>query len=262
MYSINNIFKVSAIQLLIFSNTIIFLFIEIFQLHFIYEQLGLRSNDFFQLWQPLSYLFLHGDVWHLFFNMLMLWMFGQDIERKWGKYNFTRYFFVVGIGSGILTILYQIGSHTPIIGSSGAVYGIILAYALNYPNRIVYFFGFLPIKVKYMILIFTVLDFTGLFTPGYSNISHITHISGLLIGLVILARKGMIPSFNLWIMNIKIKKLLQTQKNLNDSNDILIYRANIILEKLKDASWEDLTMEEEQILKDVSDKFFHDSRPN
>ena len=164
----------------------------------------------------------------------------------------------------MLTILYHLvaGTSCRLIGASGAVYGVILAYALMYPNRKVYLLGVFEIKVKYMMLIFVLSDFVGLFSSSYSNVSYITHIFGLLLGIILLARKQALSAVNLWIINFKIKRLLKNEEDLDESNEILIYRANMILEKLNEQSWDELTSEEERVLRDVSDKFFDNNSPN
>ena len=260
-----NLNQFPGIKFIIVCNIFVFLIIQTFvSQSFIYNSLSLQSYESFQLWQPMTYLFLHGSFWHLFVNMFMLWMFGRSLQSKWGISRFVKYYFFIGIGSGLLTIFYHfiIGTSCRLIGASGAVYGVIVAYALMHPNRKVYLFGILEIKVKFMMLIFVLSDFIGLFSSSSSNVSYITHISGLFLGIILLARKQIVASFNLWRINFKIKRLLNNEDDLSTSNEILIYRANMILEKLSDKSWDELTSEEERVLKDVSDKFFDSNRPN
>jgi len=108
--------------------------------------LGLRPLDVFRelrLWQPITYMFLHGGIFHILFNMLVLWMFGVELERMWGSRFFTKYYFVTGLGAAATTILLgflpgAFGSqlYTSLtIGASGAVYGVLLAYALSLYRR-------------------------------------------------------------------------------------------------------------------------------
>ncbi|MBN2781493.1 MAG: rhomboid family intramembrane serine protease, partial [Candidatus Marinimicrobia bacterium] len=92
----------------------------------------------FFLWQPLTYMFLHGGFMHLFFNMFALWMFGTELERQWGTKFFLKFYFISGIGAGILSAVIQPASTIPIIGASGAIYGILLGFAMMYPDRIIY----------------------------------------------------------------------------------------------------------------------------
>jgi membrane associated rhomboid family serine protease len=112
------------------------------------------------LWQPVSYMFLHAGFMHLIFNMLALWMFGVDLERRWGQRAFYRYYFVCGVGAALTTILVGLLPLAstravyviPTIGASGAIYGLLLAYAILFPNRIIYYFIF-PIPVRIYVLL-------------------------------------------------------------------------------------------------------------
>ncbi|MBT4383303.1 MAG: rhomboid family intramembrane serine protease, partial [Candidatus Marinimicrobia bacterium] len=88
----------------------------------------------FMLWQPITYLFFHGGIWHVLINMFVLWMFGGELERLWGKRHFLKYYFSTGVGAGLITMMFGLNSMTPIIGASGAVYGVLLAYGITYPN--------------------------------------------------------------------------------------------------------------------------------
>ena len=97
------------------------------------------------IWQPFTYLFLHGGIWHVLINMFVLWMFGSELERLWGRHEFLKFYFITGIGSGLVTMLFDLQSMTPIVGASGAVYGVLLAYGLTYPNRTVYLLSLIHI---------------------------------------------------------------------------------------------------------------------
>ena len=92
----------------------------------------------FFIWQFFTYMFLHGGFWHLFLNMFILWMFGSEIERYWGSREFLKYYFITGVGAGFLSWLTAMNSPVPTIGASGAIYGILVAYGMMFPNRPVY----------------------------------------------------------------------------------------------------------------------------
>ncbi len=138
------------------------------------------------LWQLVTYLFLHGGVFHLFFNLLGLWMFGGELENFLGSKRFLRYFFFCGIGAGVCTLIftpvpYQ---HIPVIGASGAIYGILLAYGWLFPNRLIYLYFLFPIPAKYFVIFFGLIEFfSSLEGPG-GGVSHLTHLGGLLFGLL------------------------------------------------------------------------------
>ncbi len=141
----------------------------------------------FMIWQPFTYMFFHGDIWHVLINMFVLWMFGSELERLWGKKVFLNYYFTTGIGSGIITMFFGLQSMIPIVGASGAVYGVLVAYGLTYPNRTVYLYGLIPIKSLWFTIGIGFIAFLSSFNNG-SQISHLTHLSGMIIGYVILKK--------------------------------------------------------------------------
>src|SRR5262247_3223129 len=106
----------------------------------------------FYVWQLVTYIFLHDGIFHILFNMLGLWMFGSDLERVWGSRQFTKYFFICGIGAGLFTVLLTPNSGVPVIGASGAIYGVLLAFGLLFPDRIIIFMIF-PIPAKWFVAI-------------------------------------------------------------------------------------------------------------
>ncbi len=111
------------------------------------------------VWQIVTYLFLHGGFGHLFWNMFPLWMFGSELERYWGGKEFLRFFLITGIGAGLLSIAVQPFSPVPTIGASGAVYGVLMAYGLMFPERMVYLYFLFPVKVKYFVAFLGIVTF-------------------------------------------------------------------------------------------------------
>lgn len=157
-----------------------------------------------RIWQPFTYLFLHGGILHLVLNMLFLWMFGADLERMWGSRKFYRYYFLCGIGAGIITVLVKTAvdfsgtgsSLIPTIGASGAIYGIILAAALAFPNRQVWIFPF-PITIPLSIFAIAagVIEFLSSLSPGGDSVAHVCHLGGMLVGYLYLRRGSFLYSF-------------------------------------------------------------------
>jgi membrane associated rhomboid family serine protease len=142
------------------------------------------------LWQPFTYLFLHGNLMHILFNLFALWMFGSDLERTWGSRQFLFYFFLCGVGAAIFDVLLQPSAQIPTIGNSGAVYGVLLAFALLFPDRPIFLWFVIPVKAKWFVLGMGVIEFVmSLSSPG-SGISHIAHVGGMLIGLIYLRGGG------------------------------------------------------------------------
>ena len=156
---------------------------------------GLHPKDVihfpFFIWQVATYLFLHGGWAHIIFNLLALWMFGSDLERLWGPRRFLFYFFFTGIGAGIFNVLLQPNETTATIGNSGAVYGILLAYGLLFPDRQILIWFVIPIKAKWLVLIMGVLEFANSLSLPGSNISHIAHLGGMLFGFLYLRGGGL-----------------------------------------------------------------------
>jgi membrane associated rhomboid family serine protease len=138
------------------------------------------------LWQFITYMFLHGGVFHILFNMLTLYMFGNELERYWGAARFLRYYLITGIGAGVCSWIVGSESSIAIVGASGAIYGILLAYGLLYPNRIIYLNLLLPIKVKWMVLVIGAVAFLSSVTGGEPGVAHVAHLGGMLVGYVML----------------------------------------------------------------------------
>lgn len=141
----------------------------------------------FYIWQPFTYLFLHGGFMHILFNMLGLWFFGKDLEEIWGTRRFLQFYFFCGVGAGLFVVLgnYLVGTpQIPTVGASGAIYGIMLVCAVLWPDRIVIFYIF-PIKLKYLVMILGALAFFSL-SDLNSGVSNVAHLSGMLFGYVFL----------------------------------------------------------------------------
>jgi membrane associated rhomboid family serine protease len=151
----------------------------------------------FAIWQLVTYLFLHGGLTHLLFNMLALWMFGTPLERDWGTRQFLKYYFICGIGAGICDVAMNAAMGnwlTSTIGASGAIYGLLLAFGVCYPEQTV-LMGFLfPIKAKYMVMIYAAIELY--LSVGVNNgISNIAHLGGMVVGLIYL--KSRLPKLKL-----------------------------------------------------------------
>ena len=146
------------------------------------------------IWQPLTYMFMHGGVFHILFNMLVLWMFGVQLERVWGSRFFLRYYLVAGAGAALVTLVAcwlpfafaPMTYVTPTIGASGATYGLLLAFALYYPEAPILMFLMFPIPAKYFVMILGAISFIS--APRGGGIAHVTHLGGLLAGYLYLRR--------------------------------------------------------------------------
>jgi membrane associated rhomboid family serine protease len=140
-------------------------------------------------------MFLHGSPFHIFFNMLTLFMFGNELERYWGTHRFLNYYFVTGIGAGICSWVVAPNSGSVIIGASGAIYGLLLAYGMTYPNRIVYVNFLLPIKVKWLVLIMGAMAFVSSIGGTDTGVANIAHLGGMVIGFLYLKGKEWLDKY-------------------------------------------------------------------
>lgn len=146
------------------------------------------KNNYF-LWQLLTYMFLHAGFSHILFNFLALWMFGGELENYWGSKKFLRFFLFCGIGAGICTVLFtpEIYQRIPVIGASGAIYGLLLAFGWLFPNRLIYIYFLFPIPAKYFVIIFGLIEFFSSIGGAGGGVSHLTHLGGLIFGFFYMA---------------------------------------------------------------------------
>ena len=158
---------------------------------------GLRPADIFgrlHVWQPITYMFLHAGIFHILFNMLALWMFGVELERTWGSRYFLQYYFVCGVGAAMTTVLLSFvpGAfgeqlyYSLTIGASGAVYGVLLAYALYFPNRPIYYMMIFPLPAKVFVAIIGAISLLSSMSGPGGGIAHTTHLGGLVAGYLYL----------------------------------------------------------------------------
>ena len=175
-----------AIKLLIAVNVAAFLVALVVPA--VTQLLGLRPADLVErlyLWQLVTYMFLHGGIFHILFNMLALWMFGVELERMWGSRYFTKFYFVSGTGAALTTLVVSflpgLGDdvyYAVTIGASGAVYGVLLAYALYFPHRPIYMYFVFPIPAKYFVMIIGAISLLASMGAG-SGVAHTAHLGGL-----------------------------------------------------------------------------------
>ncbi len=140
----------------------------------------------FFIWQLVTYMFLHspGAIFHIVFNMLVLWMFGCDIERLWGWRRFLRYYFITGIGAGLAHCIFGLFQSNPVLGASGAIYGIFVAFAMLYPTRTVLFMLIIPMTARQLVLILAGIELLSV--GSVDGIAHLAHLGGALTGYLIL----------------------------------------------------------------------------
>ena len=221
------------------------------------------STGLFRIWQPLTYMFMHGSFDHLFFNMFSLWMFGSALENYWGSKRFLFYYLVCGIGAGLLNMLVP-GAHVS-VGASGAVYALLLAFGMMWPNNYIYLYFLVPIRTKWFIIGMIVIElFEGIFRST-DGIAHFAHLGGMLIGfLIILYWKrhgGMTGDFSIknWFNSLKNRKKYTRYEEVYDkvprSDEEYNYQKaqkerdiDAILDKVAKSGYESLSKEEKDFL--------------
>jgi membrane associated rhomboid family serine protease len=207
--------------------------------------------DHYWLWQPFTYLFLHGGIFHWLFNMLILWMFGAELERRWGTVEFLKYFFLTGVGAAVCVLLMSPHSPSPTIGASGAVFGLIVAFAFLFPHSVMYLYFLIPMKVWQAAILFAVIElFAGLEGAGGSGISRFAHLGGMLTGYLYLKfSAGIVIQVKGWFRSIKSAPVLKRKPvELHEVTDELVSRVDKILDKVLSQGVESLTPEEKRIM--------------
>ena len=137
-------------------------------------------------WQPATYLFLHAGWFHIIFNLFALWMFGSDLERQWGSNKFLFYFFLTGAGAGLFCVLLEPSNKIPTIGCSGAIFGLLLAYGMLFPDRPIYLYMIVPIKAKWFVVVMGVIELVASYSDATSGVNHVAHLGGMLFGYLYL----------------------------------------------------------------------------
>lgn len=234
----------------------------------------------FYPWQLITYQFMHGSLSHIFFNMFALWMFGMEIENYWGSKKFLYFYLLCGVAAGLLHMFISPlfgGAAAPTIGASGAIYGVMAAFALLFPNRLIFLYFFIPVKAKYFITIMIVMEFM-LVDSAHSSIAHLAHLGGALAGLIFILLD---KNTNAEIKNLFNKSYYRTDKSfnpfgnvsekfrknrtnvdeakyydINEKKDDEITQADIdaILDKISQSGYQNLTDREKKILFEASKK--------
>jgi membrane associated rhomboid family serine protease len=143
---------------------------------------------YFAVWQLVTYMFLHAGFGHILWNMLALWMFGADLEQLWGMKRFLKFYFFCGIGAGVCVVVLNYllpwgNPRIPTIGSSGAIFGILMACAVLFPTRTILMMFVFPIQMKYFVMIMGTITFLSSFQAN-SGVSNFAHLGGLLFGYI------------------------------------------------------------------------------
>jgi membrane associated rhomboid family serine protease len=246
-----------AVRALIIGNVLVFLLQAILPQTAFTELLGLQLPEVFsrlRLWQPFTYLFLHGGFLHLAFNLFTLWMFGCEVEAVMGTAAFLGYYLLTGIGAGwcVAGVGWLAQEHSLTIGSSGAIFGVLMAYGILFAELsltlLVFFVLPVRMRAKTMVLLFGILEFVAGVGNVLGQVSHLAHLSGLALGYAyfLVVRPEWARRFTFW-QDIKLWWRKHRLKKTSPQRDPELY-VDQILEKISHRGIGSLSVHEREIL--------------
>lgn len=229
----------------------------------------------FRIWQLVTYMFMHAGWQHIIFNMIALWMFGMQLENDWGSRKFIIYYMLCGVGAGISNLLVGplFGPAAPTVGASGAIYGVLLAFGMMYPDQPIFIYFLLPIRARYFVLIFILLElYSGVYGTS-DGIAHFAHLGGAAVGLVYMMIDQRKVPFQKFFVRFRDRLVPTSQtgqysssldhRNVSDAkyfdlhedeDEISQERVDAILDKISQHGYQSLTEQEKKILFDAAKK--------
>lgn len=215
--------------------------------------MGLTPSRFFTefpnlLYQPFTYMFLHGSFGHIFFNMFALWMFGTEIEFSLGTRKFAWFYVLGGLAGAFLTIIAKSSQSIPMVGASAAIYAVLAAYWVSFPNRFLYIYFLFPVKVKWAIPGLMLLGF--LF--GGPNTAHFAHLGGAVFGFAYFKSGWRWLSMGRKIKDLRYRRQsAKLEKNRQKAEEIM-KRVDDILDKINEVGIENISKEDRKFLEEAS----------
>ncbi len=210
----------------------------------------------FAVWQLVTYMFLHGGVFHLLFNLFTLWMFGGEVEDTLGTRQFVRFYFLTGVGGAVFYLLFRSGSTVPVIGASAAIYGVLVAFAVLFPHRIVTLLLFLviPVNLKAWQLAAVFVGISVLFgvTGTADGVAHLAHLGGALVGYLLLTGRQHVERLQEEIELAQERKRRKAERKRQIAREELQRQVDAILDKINEVGYDNLTEEEKETLKRAS----------
>lgn len=200
------------------------------------------------LWQIVTYMFLHGGIIHIFFNMLFLWMMGSEIERHWGGREFLKYYLVTGCGAGLVNVLVQPSATSRTIGASGAIFGLIIAFALAFPDREILLYFLIRIKAKHFALLVGALELIALIALPDMGIARFAHLGGLLIGYVYIRYERLSYPVRRVLRRWRAERRESASRRKADEIEWLAREVDRILDKISREGLDALTEQEKAFL--------------
>lgn len=224
-------------------------------------------------WTLITYMFAHGGGWHLFLNMLVLFFFGPPLEQRWGSGEFLKYYFLCGLGGAALSFVFA--PMSPIIGASAAVYGVMLAFAMFWPDSPIYIWGILPVKAKYLVMFMAAVSIMSMFGNARGdNIAHAAHLGGFAAGFLYLrfgspgggGLGGLRKMMNKRKMRVvstddssrsatPARSAPTTRRRGSGEEEKLLDELDRVLEKISTQGMSSLTPQERKLLDEVSRRY-------
>jgi len=240
------------IKYLIITNVLVFI-IQGFASFSMTRYFGLTPALFFSdfpnyLFQPITYMFLHGGFFHILFNMFALWMFGTEIEYSWGGSRFLRFYLYCGIGGALVSLIFNSNLNIPIVGASGAIYGILAAYWLMFPDRYLLIFFLFPMKVRWALPLFGLLNFIA----SGANVAHLAHLGGAVVGLMYMKSDWRVARFFNPFKSLRHKhKKAKLEKNRQKAEEMM-NRVDRILDKINEVGFDNISPDDRKFLEEAS----------
>jgi membrane associated rhomboid family serine protease len=220
--------------------------------------LGLTPSQFLQsfpvsIYQVFTYMFLHAGLAHIFFNMLALWMFGTEIEQTWGTRSFARFYVICGLAGALGTLIVFPNQAIPTIGASGAIWGILVAYWLMFPDRHLYLYFVLPLKVRWAIPGLLLLS---IFTAG-EQVAHMAHIGGAVCGFLYLKVDWRWNRLSRKIKDLRYRRAEAKLEKRREEAEEIMKKVDAILDKINAVGLDNLTKAERKYLDEASSHLKH-----
>jgi membrane associated rhomboid family serine protease len=214
-----------------------------------------------RVWELVSYMFLHGGFTHLLFNMFGLVIFGSDLERWWGSRDFLKYYFITGIGAGVIHVAaayafpggFPPSYIVPTIGASGAIFGILVAYAMAFPNRQVLLWFVIPVSARTMVILFGLIEVVTAFEhQGGDGVARFAHLGGMLVGYVYLKQETLLRRAKRGLNSARTRAARPTESPEDDAERK--EQIDRILEKISRDGMGSLSKEERRILAESAER--------
>ena len=211
------------------------------------------------VWQPLTYVLVHDGIWHILFNLLLLWWFGREVESFIGPKAFTRLYLMAGAFGGALWLAFNLASPEPLVGASAAVLGCVIAFATLFPEReltFLLFFVFpVTLRAKYLALIAVAVDLVPLLTHQATNVGHLAHLGGAAVGYLFIKGLGYgtTPGWLRWIQTTRPRRYPKPTPVPPTAQDFMSKEIDPILDKISREGMQSLTRQERKTLESAKD---------